>query len=184
MGRILALFEQGFQEEASDVLRFFQSALPDKDRIPVVELQMVERIRPFIDAEHALQLLDSARDLKAPTHQVYWIRARLPLAVAMGDWVEVESLIEKSHELAISTCAPTIVSMANWAIAVREGSSDGARRFLSEVDEPYTAVRLAVDFFSMAPGSYDDDFRASTELVLKEMGALASLAQLAADSDL
>ena len=183
MGRILALFEQGFQEEASDVLRFFQSALPDKDRIPVVELQMVERIRPFIDAEHALQLLDSARDLKAPTHQVYWIRARLPLAVAMGDWVEVESLIEKSHELAISTCAPTIVSMANWAIAVREGSSDGVRRSLSEVDEPYTAVRLAVDFFSMAPDSYDDDFRASTEVVLKEMGALASLAQLAADSD-
>lgn len=182
IGRTLALFERGLREEAYEALQFFQSALPDIKRIPIVELQMVERVRPFIDAEHALNLLEDASDLSAPAHHIYWIRARLPLAVALGDWHEVDLLTQKAEELAISSCAPLVGSIAAWATAVREGSVDRTRTALSGVNEPYTAARLAVDFFSMAPEAQDGQFRKATEMVLSDMGALASLDHLQAAS--
>lgn len=178
IARIIALFEQSQSDLAYEGLDFFWSALPGGQRIPLVELQMVERVRPFIEVDKAFELLDGLNESETPVHQMYRVRARLPLAVTVGEWSQVDELAAMARQLAESACAPMLGSMVDWAEAVRDGSSRRARAALSEMDEPYTASRLAVDFFSVAPGIRDEGFRSATENALRDMGALASVGHL------
>ena len=180
VSRTLALFERNLQEQGMKNLKLFQSGLPNVRRVPNVELQMVERVRPFIDVELALQLLDNTGELSAAAHQIYRVRARIPLAVIQGEWDEVERLIQKAEELVVPACAPMLAAIVGWAAGIRDNAEDQVREALADMMEPYTAARLAVDFFTLVPGPHDIDFVAETTSALTEMGALASLSQLGA----
>lgn len=180
LGRALALFERGRTQEGAQAVEFFQGALPDVKRIPIVELQLIERVRPFVGLEHAERLLNEVHLPSAPVHHVYSIRARLPMAVLRADWSEAEKLMAEARGLAEPSCAPQMLAFTDWAESVRNGSVQRAQAALAELNEPYTAARLAVDFLGTIPASEGRDFRASTEKALESMGAHATLAQLRA----
>lgn len=180
LGRALALFEQGRAQEGVQAVEFFQGALPDIKRIPIVELQVIERVRPFVGLEHAERLLKGVHDPSAPAHHLYSIRARLPMAVLRADWSEAETLIAEARELAEPCCAPQMLAFADWAESVRDGAVPRAQAALAALDEPYTAARLAVDFLGTIPASEGSDFRAATERTLESMGAQTTLAELRA----
>ena len=178
LGRALALFEMARTEEGVQAVEFFQGALPDVARIPIVELQAIERVRPFVGLEHAERLLANVHEVSAPVHHLYSIRARLPMAALRTDWSEVDDLIAQARELAEQCCAPQILAFADWAQSVREGAVSRAQAALTALDEPYTAARLAVDFLGTIPTSEATEFRAATEKTLESMGAVASLTEL------
>ena len=178
LGRALALFEQQCLEEGLEAVAFFEGALPDIKRIPMVELQLIERVRPFVGLDGAHRLLENVDEPTAPAHRMSAIRARLPMAVLEERWAEVETLIGEARELAGPCCAPNVAAFAEWAEAARNGAVSKAEAAVAAIDEPYTAARLAVDFLDTIPAGEGEEFRASTGQVLESMGALASLEHL------
>ncbi len=177
-GRALALFEQRRTQEAVEAVEFYKGAVPDIDRVRIDELQLIERVRPFVGLEHTGRLLREVSDPSAPAHHLYSIRAHLPVAVLRTDWSEAEKLIAKARELAEPCCAPQMLAFADWAESVRDRAVSRAQAALAALDEPYTAARLAVDFLGTIPASEAGDFRAATEKTLESMGAQATLAEL------
>jgi hypothetical protein len=177
--RALALFEQQRDDEARAAVEFFKAASSDPGRIAITKLQMVERIRPFVEHEEAERLLPEAHESMATARRIYSIRARLPMAVLSDDWAATERLVVEARALAAPSCAPHLLVFADWAEATRGGDLEGAQSALSKLGEPYTAARLAVDFLGTVAPSEGVSMRASTTAALKAMGATASLAQLA-----
>ena len=125
--------------------------------------------------------MDHPGAISAPAHEIYWIRARLPIAVIQEDWDEVKRLAEQAERLAIAGWASMRSWRAAWAIATRDSQVNQVKVALGEMTEPYTAARLAVDFLSVS-GSHDAELIAETEVALTDMGALASLSHLASES--
>jgi hypothetical protein len=179
-GRALALFEEGRRQEGLDVVEFCKAAVPHSDRVRVDELQLIERVRPFVGLEHAERLLSEVQDLSAPAHHMYAVRARLPLAVLQMDSSETERLIVMARELATRCCAPQMLAFADWAASVRDGAAPRVQAALATLNEPYTAARLAADYLGMITDSQAADLRATTQKALESMGAKATLAELGA----
>ncbi len=178
--RALALFEQGRTQDGVETVEFYKGAVPDQDQLPLDEIQLVERIRPFIGLTRAEHLLRNVGDLSVPIRHLYFIRARLPMAVLRADWAEAEKLITQARELAEPCCAPQMLAFADWAESVRDGSVSKVKTALETLGEPYTAARLAVDFLETISESGAEEFRAATENTLSSMGAEATLAELRA----
>jgi class 3 adenylate cyclase/tetratricopeptide (TPR) repeat protein len=178
-GRALALFEQQRDDEARAVVEFFKTASPDPSRLPIVRLQLVERIRPFVGRDEAERLLEGTPEPTTTARRTYSIRVRLPMAVLAEDWAAAEQLIVEARSMAAPSCAPQMLVFADWAEAVRDGDVENARSALERLGEPYTAARLAVDFLGTMPPSQRTGMRASTTAALEAMGARASLIQLA-----
>jgi len=178
-GRALALFEQGRTAEGAEAVAYFEAGIPtDTNRITMVELQLVERIRPFVGLDHAERLLAQVPEPRTPARRLYSIRARLPIAALSGDWEQAEHMIVQARELARPSCAPQLLAFADWAEAVRDIDVDRARGALDALGEPYTAARLAVDFLGTIPPDEGAEFRAETAARLESMGALTSLEEL------
>lgn len=179
-GRALALFEEGRRQEGLDVVEFCKAAVPHSDRVSVDELQLIERVRPFVGLERAERLLSEVQDLSTSAHHMYAVRARLPLAVLRMDSSETERLIVMARELATRCCAPQMLAFADWAASVRDGAAPRVQAALATLNEPYTAARLAADYLGMITDSQAADLRATTQKALESMGAKATLAELGA----
>ena len=177
-GRALALFEQGRRQEGLEVMDLSNASGSQPASARVDELQLIERVRPFVGLERAELLLNKMGELSTPAHHMYATRARLPLAVLRADWSDTERLIAMARELATKCCAPQLLAFADWAASVREGDAPGVQAALATLHEPYTAARLAADYLGTIPDSQAAEFRAATRKALESMGARATLAEL------
>ena len=178
IARILALFEQDRSQEGIEAIEFFRNALPETRQLRIDEVQLIERVRPFISLGRSERLLKDVPLRSVPLKHIYSIRAQLPMVVLRNDWSEAEKLIVEARGLAEPCCAPQMDVLADWAESIRDGDVEKAQVSLGNLNEPYTSARLATDFLGTIPTSEGREYRASTQKVLESMGALVTLAEL------
>ena len=180
----LAAFEIDGIEAGREALAFFDSTLPGTRPLFRPEQAAVEWLRPFIGPEEARARQDRLQHSR-PAHEIYRLRAEIPLVVAERQWDEASGLAAQARELAEPLCAPVLAGLAAWvdaAVSTARGEVDVGLTLGSEslaaMSEPYLAARLAVDLVGIMPGSAGREFRTDMAAKLASMGAASSLAQL------
>ncbi len=176
----LTAFETRSSEAGREMMEFFGQALPDRI-LHRPQLQLAEYVRPFVSPEETLNLLRSVPNAR-PAHQIFRLRAQIPLAAMSGDNDLLGRAAEEAEELAAAVCAPLLKSLAVWARAVLSGQADTSWPDLSQLETEagsYFASRLAIDLMGLGarpPRPELDALRGR----LDRMGAHNSLGQLEA----
>jgi DNA-binding SARP family transcriptional activator len=137
----------------------------------------IEVLRPFVGLERTRARIDYGEPVRGLVDGVHELRVRLQL-VALEDAEDVAPLVEKARRVAREACAPPLAWIADWAEALRAGSLAGATAAtdaLAAYGERYTAARLMTDALLRLP---DPELATTTAARLREMGALASAAEL------
>lgn len=161
-------------------MEFFAHALPDRI-LHRPQLQLAEYVRPFVSPNETMNLLQSVPNALM-AHQIFRLRAEIPLAAMSRDAELLASSADEAEELAAAVCAPLLRSLAAWARAVLSGQTDTSWHDLSQLDSEagsYLAARLAVDLARLGSSPSRLEL-AALRGRLDQMGAHNTLSELEA----
>jgi hypothetical protein len=141
---------------------------------------LTELLRPAVPLEETRERLRASGRPSEAWLTVRRLRTELAVYALAGEWAELDEVLAKAREFAVSASAPSLAWCADWAEAARLGGLEGlalaqaATGRLRDAGERYTAGRLMAEL--LAQTDAPPELVASTAEELAAMGAHASAA--------